>query len=218
MTDLQALIRKCEAEARVGNLDEAETLMAYIEKAQADEEDGLDEDYNPDESNPSLDSEDDEDAVDKSLRMLRKAGTRGLNFNTNTDEVTDRGRGHTSMGPVEADTVHSPETYQLSTTAAVGGQQTRHKFMDKVDRIQEQEKVGRTTALTRARQRHPELYTSFQRHTAAQSAPNQAAARGLNRAVDKSAPTCWEEAVSQEMARSGVSAEIAKVRLANAEG
>jgi hypothetical protein len=194
--------------------------MDCVQKQMADDED--DSEYD-DPSNPSSEDDDLEDGEDnsvgKALVALRKAG-RGINWDENTDIINDRGRGHENLGgaSLEADHAHRPETYQLSTTAAVGGQQTRHKFTDKVDRIQQEESVGRATAMTRARQRHPELYTSFQEHTAAQSTPNQAASRAMNRTVDKRAPSCWEEAVSAEMARSGVTAEMAKVRLAQAHG
>src|SRR5262249_34893639 len=150
-TQLAELIRKCESLAKAGRIDEAETIMSYIEKAQADEEE--DGEYD-DPSNPSMDDEEDgedDDSVDKVLRTPRKAG-RGINWDTNTDVITDRGRGHENLGgaSLEADHVHRPTTYQLSTTAAVGGQQTRHKFTQKVDEIQRNESVGRDVAMTRA--------------------------------------------------------------------
>jgi hypothetical protein len=39
----------------------------------------------------------------------------------------------------------------------------RHRFEAFVDRIAREEKVPRTTAMTRARQQYPELYASYQR-------------------------------------------------------
>jgi hypothetical protein len=220
--ELATLIAKAQHEIEKGNLDSAERLLDFVNK-QADEEDDLPDDYDPEESNPSLDAADDEDdgedddSVDKALRTLKKAGTRGLNFGQiNTDDALDRGRGHTSMGPVEADEEHSPETYRLSTTDAVGGTETRHKFTDKVDRIAQDEKVGRNEAMTRARIRHPQLYSSFQSHTAAQSTKDQAATRGFDRAIGKRGDS-YEMLVSEHMAK-GCNMETASQRVAQLYG
>jgi hypothetical protein len=220
MTDLQALIRKCESLVHTGRIDEAESLMKYIEKAQADEEDDAEDNFD-DPSNPSMDDsddgdEEDDDSVDKALRALRKLGVEGLNWDTPTDQVVGRGNSHANMSH-EVDDVHDAYPYKLSDTPAVGGQQTRHKFMDKVDQIQDRESVGRDVAMTRARQRHPELYTSFQRHTAAQSTKDQAATRGFDRAIGKRAPDTYQDLVATEI-RKGCSYELAQQRVAQAHG
>jgi hypothetical protein len=209
------IVKAATAAMNRGDLDLAEqltdALLMKVRKAAADEED----DEYDDPSNPSMDADDDsdedDDSVDKYLRTLRKGGNRGLNFDTNTDHVTDRGRGHTNMGPTEIDEEHSPETYQLSTTAPISGQQTRHKFLDKVQRIQQEEKCGATTAMQRARQRHPELARSYAQHTDAQSSPNRAAARGL----DKRAPDTFESLCADEIRKSAGSLthEMAAVRV-----
>jgi hypothetical protein len=162
------------------------------------------------------DDEDDNSEVDKSLRALRKLGVQGLNFGQqNTDEVTDRGRGHQNMS-AEVETVHDDYPYKLSDTPAVGGQKTKHKFEQKIDSIQQNEKCGRQEATTRARIRHPTLYSSYQGYAAMQSTKDQAT-RGFDRGVGKRGPNSYEDLVATEI-RKGCSHELAQQRVAQAHG
>jgi hypothetical protein len=203
----QDLIRKAEASLAQGNLDQAEALLDYVTKAQADEEDEADGGYNPHESNPSLDvsdddddetddDEDDGDTVDKALRTLRKADkdiiARHVNMsNTMRTHGHPRARGYDGTADPYATAVMKPPE----------GPGKRHKFIARAEHIRERDGVSRAESLTRARQEFPETYTDYQDHLVRRTTRRQHMVRGWDR-VGKAAPDTFQDLCAAELKKS----------------
>jgi hypothetical protein len=226
MTDLATLIRKCESLVHK-DIDQAERLWAVIEKQMAaDEEDASDDDSDSEFDSPSDTSSQDDDLEEDDLDKLRKAVTPNLNWDTNTDVITDRGRGHQNMGATiePRGTARSrgydsqSDTYQTSVSPAVRAADPT-AWDARITQVMQRDSVSKTEAMVRARLEWPGEFQAWNQVNAAAPNTEQQTRRNYpSTNVGKSAPTCWEEHVADHMARYQVSERLAKVRLANAEG
>jgi hypothetical protein len=218
-SDLEALIKSAERSIARGDFDAAEAGIDYVnsvirkaKQSQSSDDDEAEDDYD-DPSNPSADADDDDDGDDgeddeddDDSEPVTKAW----------HEHSNAGSPHRMRGQRVREQV--PETYRLSATPPVEGPGKRSKFEALVDHVADRDNVPKHVAMTTARHQYPQTYVTYQRQLSDRSSRRQAKARGYHMMAAKSAPTCWEESVAQEMARSGVNEEIAKVRLAQAHG
>jgi hypothetical protein len=90
----------------------------------------------------------------------------------------------------------------LTSASHVSSDHARHKFMAVTERLMNEENLPRSEALSESRRRYPDIFRSWQLHIAG------------NGSVSKSA----SDLVAAEMARCGVTEEIAKQRIVNLYG
>jgi hypothetical protein len=110
----------------------------------------------------------------------------------------------------------SSDTYSLGTTPATRNP-TRHKFEALTDKIADEEGCPKTEAQSRARQRFPDVYTSYQ--SAVADSPTSAQhTRRAGHGVGKAMPMDYESLVSNEMLTKGVSWRTAETRIINQYG
>jgi hypothetical protein len=102
---------------------------------------------------PDPDSTDTElDELKDQLATLDK-GKRRRGFDADLEDMAEAGREERAANDDEEHDDDEPD----------GKVKKRHRFEAFVDRIAREEKVPRTTAMTRARQQYPELYASYVR-------------------------------------------------------
>jgi hypothetical protein len=84
--------------------------------------------------------------------------------------------------------------------------QRRHKFEALVDKVQNEEGLPRSEAMAAARQRFPQVYRSYQAHTA-----------GTNNIGKSAPPATFDDLVNEQMAK-GCNYEVAAQRVMQAHG
>jgi hypothetical protein len=158
-------------------------------------------------SSPSLDAtdddgadDDDDDSEDGMDKAAHERSTSHSPSRMRTSHVTE----------------HQPSTYRLSAAPQPQGRTKRHRFESRVEHIRDRDGVSKTEAMSRARVEHPVLYTEYQNFLADRSTSRQHMTRGHN-FIGKSGSS-FEEMVSDQMIRKGVTAEVGAQRIANLYG
>jgi hypothetical protein len=114
--------------------------------------------------------------------------------------------------------VQRPETYRLSAAPQPQGRTKRHRFESRVEHIKQRDNVSKTEAMSRARVEHPVLYTEYQGWLADRSVSRQHMSRGWDRVGKRGGSETFEEMVSDQIIRKGVTAEVGAQRIANLYG
>jgi hypothetical protein len=200
MSEIDDLLKAADRALAVNNLDAAESIVdGLLMKVKQAADDSDDSDYD-DASNPSMDAADDDNGSDDEA--------------DDEDEEEDVSKAYHERSTSGAPTrmrgqhvaVNRPDTYRISATPPPEGPGKRHKFEARVDYIKDRDNISRTQAMSRARAEFPQTYTSYQRHLASRTTRQQHMVRGWDR-VGKSAPTSYEELVSEQIAK-GCSYEL----------
>jgi len=208
MSEIDELLKAADRALATNNLDVAESLVdsLLLKVKQAADDEADDDDYDPNASNPSMDASDSDDDGDDDEEDVSKA------FHEHSGgDSPHRMRGQHLR-------VQRPETYRLSAAPQQPqGRTKRHRFESRVEHIKQRDNISKTEAMSRARVEHPVLYTEYQGWLADRSTSQQHMTRGWQR-IGKRGGSSFEEMVSDEVLRKGVTAEVGAQRIANLYG
>jgi hypothetical protein len=200
------MLKAADRALATNNLDAAESivdsLLLKVKQAADDYEDVSNPSAEDEElEDPEDDSDDSEDDDDEELEKAAHEHAGG------DSEHRMRGQ-HTRM--------NRPDTYRISAAPQPQGRAKRHRFESRVEYIRDRDGVSKTEAMSRARVEHPVLYTEYQGWLADRSTSQQHMTRGWQRIGKRGGS--FEEMVSDQMIRKGVTAEVGAQRIANLYG
>jgi hypothetical protein len=226
--DIDALEKKVNA--LCAEIDNALALKArhrvIVEHDDGNGDNG-DNDYGDGDSNPSMDASEADDDEDN--------GNPGNDVEPDEDEEDDdlaklggppRYQRESTAGHQQTnDAGNRPGALEHSTHRSAGLGNTpavqpagRHKFTSLSEKIQREENVSRTEAQSRARQRFPDAYRSYQDYLAGNPPQEQQFTRNAYRgSYLKRAPVTAEDYIAAEI-RKGFSPEMAAQRVAQLHG
>jgi hypothetical protein len=214
MTSIANLLKSAESLLNHGDLASAEgaveeAIRKLKHKVTVEHDDGMDMNA----SSPSLDDADDGDDGDNGDASDdgsddgdngngRKAKKRAMDFHkAYKHTLANYAASNTSLVN-RNDEDNRPG--DLSSSTHVSSDHARHKFEAHVERLQNEEGLPKSEAMSQARMRFPDVYRSYQRHTG-------------DSKFGKSSASTFDRLVAAEMAK-GVSEEIAKVRVVQLYG
>jgi hypothetical protein len=207
---IEAMIAKAEQLLESGDLNAAE---GYLDAALVKLKHKYHVNFTHDDGNDESHDAEDDEVYDYSA--LRDAG----NGDDNPDDEDPDDDEDEDLGKIAKDLIdHTQREYDpknrpgdLPISSHTSSSNSRH-FEAMVDKISNEEGVPKSQALHLARQRHQDLYASYQRHGNGRGSPSRGDT--AKRAPEET----WESRVSQEMKKCGVTMEVAAQRVAQLHG